>query len=62
MLLQRVTARAKEILAPIQLGVVVPGGIEAATHAVCALGWEHRDDDGLVILQIDLQNAFNVVN
>ncbi len=62
MQLQLVIARAKKILAPIQQGVAVPGGIEAATHAVRALAWEHRDDDGLALLQIDLQNAFNVAN
>ena len=42
-----------------QVGVGVPGGVEAAIHALSALLDEHGDNADLCCLKIDFSNAFN---
>ena len=46
------------MLGPHQLGVGVPGGLEAIVHAVDKIVEE--GDKDLLILQVDLINAFNL--
>jgi hypothetical protein len=47
-----------------QVGVGVPGGIEAATHAARRLAntWQNSGRRGRAFLKIDLKNAFNEVD
>ena len=51
--------RAAKKLGPHQLGVGVPGGLESIIHAVNQLVAEEADE-GWMLLQLDLVNAFNV--
>ena len=53
-----VSDRAAGIIGPRQLCVGVPGGLEAIVHAVDKLVEEV--DEELMILQVDLINAFNL--
>ena len=53
-----VADRAGNMLSPYQLGVGVPGGLEAVIHAVTQLVEE--GDEDLMLLQLDLVNAFNI--
>jgi hypothetical protein len=46
-------------LAPIQLGVGVRGGVEAAVHAA-RIYVNHLDDDSLIV-KLDFRNAFNTI-
>ncbi|GKA07695.1 hypothetical protein Tco_0686919 [Tanacetum coccineum] len=46
----------------LQFGVGVSGGGEAILHAVNRLVEDHRDDVGLLMLLVDFQNAFNLVD
>ena len=48
-----------ESLAPLQLGVGVPGGAQCVGHAVAAGAKQHPGD---VTLQIDCKNAFNTIS
>ena len=49
----------QDILAPLQLGVAVPGGSEAVVLGICAALEAHPD---WVLLSMDLTNAFNSVD
>ena len=50
-------AKLADYFGPIQLGVGVPGGCEAAVHATRRFA-EHMPDDQ-VIVKLDFTNAFN---
>lgn len=62
MLLARNASLAKSILTPLQIGVAVPGGCEAAVHAARELAFVHVANKSMGLLQIDLRNAFNIVS
>ena len=53
-----VAERAGRLLSPQQLGVGVPGGLEDVIRAINQVVEE--GDDQLMILQLDLVNAFNL--
>jgi hypothetical protein len=53
-----VAERAANLLSPHQLGVGVPGGLEAVIHAANQVVEE--GDEQLMILQVDLINAYNL--
>ena len=50
------------LLVPLQVGVVVPGGCEAVSHALNRLVASLGDTISLAILQVDLKNAFNTLD
>ena len=52
--------RAAAILAPLQLGVGLPGGCEAIAHSVRQVLEEEGDNPDLFFLQVDLINAYNM--
>ena len=56
-----VAIKAADLLSPLQLGVGVKGGLEAIIHTVKQALLEEDDEDKM-LLQIDLINAFNVVD
>ena len=56
-----VSRRLAQELRPVQLGVGVRGGAEAACHAVREYMQQHVDDDRLLV-KLDMRNAFNSVN
>jgi len=53
------SARLAGMLAPIQLGVGVAGGVEAAVHAARRFVAGMNDDEALV--KLDFSNAFNSI-
>ena len=55
-------AEARAWLAPLQIGVAVPLGSEAAVH--CSRHWAHanRSNPNKVFLKLDFANAFNTVD
>ena len=58
-----VAERAANLFKPNQLGVGVRGGCEAIIHALQSLAFDESvPDDSKLILQIDLDNAFNRVD
>ena len=56
---RRVQERAASLLAPHQLGVGVKNGCEAILHTVRKV---LESDPSLFCLQVDFQNAFNLVS
>ena len=42
-----------------QVGVGIPGGLEAAVHVTCHYITQHASDSSLGLLKIDVKNAFN---
>jgi hypothetical protein len=61
-LCHEVASAARARLAPLQLGVAVPGGTEAAIH--CARQWWTRNlgNEQKVFVKLDLSNAFNTLD
>ena len=55
----RVTHKLADYLSPLQLGVGVSGGVEAAVHATRCYISEMPNDHG--VLKIDFANAFNSI-
>ena len=55
-----VKQKAVSILAPLQLGVGDRGGCEAMAHTV--QGLLNRQDDELVVAQVDFLNTFNLAD
>ena len=51
---------AKELLAPLQLAVAIPGGVEIAARA-CQLFLEDDPDGDMALFSLDLRNAFNSI-
>ena len=47
---------------PVQLGVGIPGGVEAAIHAARLVLTDNISAPGFGLLKIDLKNAFNEVD
>ena len=54
--------KAASLLVPLQVGAGVPGGCEAAFHALNGLVPSVGDTTSLAILQVDLKNAFNTLD
>ena len=54
--------KAASLLVPLQVGVGVPGGCEAVSHALNGLVATVSDTTSLAILQVDLKNAFNTLD
>ena len=52
-------SRLSQLLAPIQLGVGIPGGAEAAVHATRR--WMTTMPDDSVLVKLDFTNAFNTL-
>lgn len=61
-LMTRSKAEAVQLLAPSQLGVSVRGGAEVVVHTVHHLFREFGHENELGLLQLDFENAFNLVN
>lgn len=59
--MSRVTKAAQNFLEPLQFWVATKGGTEAIIHAVRKLVKQHGDDCNFGVLQVDLENAFNLV-
>lgn len=53
---------ARERLAPLQVGVAVPGGAEAAVHASRQWWTRNLGDRQKVFVKLDLSNAFNTLD
>jgi hypothetical protein len=51
-----------EFLLPHQVGVAVPGGIEAIVHTFRSFMDTNAESKGKVILKVDFRNAFNCVH
>ncbi len=62
LLLTRNSEIARNILAPLQIGVAASGGCEAAVHAVRDLVHRYGHVNRIALLQVDLQNTFNLVS
>ncbi len=62
LLLRRVAGKAHQYLSPLQTVVATPGGIEATAHAITDLIQQHGASADIALLQIDLANAFNLIN
>ena len=56
-LLKKYENAAREILAPEQIGIALPGATESFIHAVRA--WARSRSNGEALLKIDFKNAFN---
>ena len=54
-----VVGKMSQILSPLQLGVGVPGGAEAALHA--ARRYVSQMPDSHVVVKLDFTNAFNTL-
>ena len=52
-------SRLSQLLAPIQLGVGIPGGAEAAVHATRR--WVTTMPEDSVLVKLDFTNAFNTL-
>ena len=61
-LMHKVSAKAAALLQPHQVGVATKSGAEAAVHAVRAMADELGTRSEFGLLQIDWQNAFNLVS
>ena len=59
-MLSRVQNQISDLLAPYQLGVGIRGGAEAVIHSLAGCAESLLDDE--VILQVDFENAFNLVS
>ena len=55
----KLSAKCAEVLFPVQLGVGVPGGIEAAIHSAHAE--LHQAPSDICVLKLDFSNAFNTI-
>ncbi|CAE7232233.1 STRN3, partial [Symbiodinium pilosum] len=53
---------AREVLAPLQLGVAVPYGAEAAVHTARQWCHRHASNCGKCFLTVDFANAFNSID
>ena len=53
--------KATSLLIPLQVGVGVPGGCEAVSHALNGSVASVGDPTSLAILQVELKNAFNTL-
>lgn len=62
LLMRRVSTQAQEFLEPIQVRVATGGGTEAIVHATWLLANRFGQDNSRAVLQVDLRNAFNLVN
>ena len=58
-LAKSVQEESKEFFSPLQMGVAVPSGAEAVVHAWRECLEAHKDDPEVVILKVDLDNAYN---
>jgi len=59
----RTSGRARDLLAPMQLGIGVRGGVEVAAHVVASAARVVKaGDTDLVIQTVDFSNAFNTVS
>ena len=61
-LMMMVRDDARQYFAPVQLGVGVPSGAEAAVHTVRAWLQRHHATAGHVMVKLDFTNAFNNVD
>ena len=61
-LMESVQTAAREHFFPAQIGVAVPGGAEAAVHAVRAWTTQHAQASSKVLVKLDFANAFNSVS
>ena len=61
-LMESVQTAAREHFFPAQIGVAVPGGAEAAVHAVRAWTTQHAQGSSKVLVKLDFANAFNSVS
>jgi hypothetical protein len=61
-LAQTVHSWARDIFAPLQVGVAVPAGAEVLIHSIRGLVTAHGSDPSVSLLQIDFKNAFNQVD
>lgn len=59
---KRTTATASRLLAPVQFGIGVKGGVEVVSHIVQAASKAVLAGDNLVIQSVDFANAFNSVS
>jgi len=50
---------AQRYFSPLQIGVRVPGGANAAVHAINRIMEQFKEDNGMTVLTIDFANAFN---
>lgn len=60
--MESVQTAAREHFFPAQIGVAVPGGAEAAVHAVRAWTTQHTQASSKVLVKLDFANAFNSVS
>ena len=61
-LCSHVKSEAREWLSPLQVGVAVPLGAEAAVHSSRHCVHAHRNNPDKVFLKLDFVNAFNTVD
>lgn len=61
-LCSQVSDAARDRLAPLQVGVAVPGGCEAAVHVSRQWLTRHAGDKQKVFCKLDLSNAFNTLD
>ena len=61
-LCSHVKSEAREWLSPLQVGVAVPLGAEAAVHSSRHWVHAHRNNPDKVFLKLDFVNAFNTVD
>jgi hypothetical protein len=57
-----VALKAKDLLAPRQIGVAIPAGAEAVIHAVRHMVESDGGDPGKIMLKVDFANAFNTID
>lgn len=53
---------AADLLLPLQVGVGVQGGCEAAFHSIRTLVEKFQDDEEMCLLKVDFKNAFNLMS
>ena len=53
---------ARSFFWPVQLGVAVPAGVEAAVHTVRAWFGRNATSSGKLLLKLDFSNAFNTIS
>ena len=61
-LMEAVRDDARQHFAPVQLGVAIPGGAEAAVHTARAWYDRNKGQPGKVLVKLDFKNAFNLVS
>lgn len=61
-LMERVAAPANRLLAPNEMGVATQGECEEIVHGARRLSEIEGHDSSFSMLQMDLKNAFNLIN